>query len=281
MYIGQGLKDIICWPRPASPPVIRLEKKWELEYGMPSTHAMTGAAVPFSILIFTSCRYEYPFLLGVFFSLLWCALVCSSRIYLGMHSVLDVVAGLSLVALLFLWVIPVVDWLDPIILTDEFGALYMLSGAILLALCSPGGDRWTPARGDTVVILGSAVGLITGAWMNYQLGIISSNGPAIDMPFPVMWPSYKMLGLSLLRLVIGLCIVLITRQIAKSTTKTFFAGLVQSKNISCVSNPTSREIFVELSNKFVTYLIVGFNIVFLAPRSTDTPGLYRRIPPVI
>ena len=33
--LGQGLKDIICWPRPASPPVIRLEKKWELEYGMP------------------------------------------------------------------------------------------------------------------------------------------------------------------------------------------------------------------------------------------------------
>lgn len=39
MYLGQVLKDIIRWPRPG-PPVQRLQNKWSLEYGMPSTHAM-------------------------------------------------------------------------------------------------------------------------------------------------------------------------------------------------------------------------------------------------
>lgn len=39
MYIGQGLKDIIRWPRPGYP-VQRLASKWSIEYGMPSTHAM-------------------------------------------------------------------------------------------------------------------------------------------------------------------------------------------------------------------------------------------------
>lgn len=39
MYIGQVLKDIIRWPRPG-PPVSRLQSKWSIEYGMPSTHAM-------------------------------------------------------------------------------------------------------------------------------------------------------------------------------------------------------------------------------------------------
>lgn len=39
MYVGQGLKDIIRWPRPG-PPVQRLQSKWSVEYGMPSTHAM-------------------------------------------------------------------------------------------------------------------------------------------------------------------------------------------------------------------------------------------------
>lgn len=39
MYIGQVLKDIIRWPRPGSP-VSRLQNKWSVEYGMPSTHAM-------------------------------------------------------------------------------------------------------------------------------------------------------------------------------------------------------------------------------------------------
>lgn len=36
MYIGQVLKDIIRWPRPG-PPVQRLQNKWSIEYGMPST----------------------------------------------------------------------------------------------------------------------------------------------------------------------------------------------------------------------------------------------------
>jgi hypothetical protein len=58
MYFGQAAKDIIRWPRPASPPVVRMEKRYELEYGMPSTHAMIGVAVPFSLLVFTWNRYE-------------------------------------------------------------------------------------------------------------------------------------------------------------------------------------------------------------------------------
>lgn len=39
MYVGQTLKDIIRWPRPGLP-VQRLQSKWSIEYGMPSTHAM-------------------------------------------------------------------------------------------------------------------------------------------------------------------------------------------------------------------------------------------------
>lgn len=45
-------------PRPASPPVVRMEKRYELEYGMPSTHAMIGLAFPWAFLYFTIQRYE-------------------------------------------------------------------------------------------------------------------------------------------------------------------------------------------------------------------------------
>jgi len=57
MYIGQATKDIIKLPRPASPPVIQLEKRYALEYGMPSTHAMVGAGIPFAIYFLTRERY--------------------------------------------------------------------------------------------------------------------------------------------------------------------------------------------------------------------------------
>ena len=37
--------------------------EWAAEYGMPSTHAMLGLAVPASVLLFTVDRYQYPPLL--------------------------------------------------------------------------------------------------------------------------------------------------------------------------------------------------------------------------
>ena len=58
MYVGQALKDIIKWPRPASPPVIQLERRYVLEYGMPSTHAMVGTGLPTALVWFAQQRYE-------------------------------------------------------------------------------------------------------------------------------------------------------------------------------------------------------------------------------
>ncbi|XP_062552595.1 sphingosine-1-phosphate phosphatase 2-like [Armigeres subalbatus] len=87
MYVGQSLKDVIRWPRPGFP-VSRLQKKWALEYGMPSTHAMVSVAIPFSVLIYTHDRYIYSLPAGLAFATIWCAVICFSRVYLGMHSVL-------------------------------------------------------------------------------------------------------------------------------------------------------------------------------------------------
>jgi hypothetical protein len=58
MYIGQAAKDLICWPRPSSPPAIRLEERYELEYGMPSTHAMVGVVIPFMAVYYGYAEYE-------------------------------------------------------------------------------------------------------------------------------------------------------------------------------------------------------------------------------
>ena len=76
MYIGQYLKgklhqcfgrqflqllqDLIQWDRPRMPDVVQLQTKWSEEYGMPSTHAMMGLAVPCSAFFFTLTKYQFP-----------------------------------------------------------------------------------------------------------------------------------------------------------------------------------------------------------------------------
>ena len=62
MYLGQCSKDIIQWPRPPSPPVIWVEKRYQWEYGMPSTHAMVGLLIPYTLVYFTYDRYEVSIL---------------------------------------------------------------------------------------------------------------------------------------------------------------------------------------------------------------------------
>jgi membrane-associated phospholipid phosphatase len=61
MYVGQATKDIMEMPRPATPPVVKLEKRYLQEYGFPSTHAMVAAGLPISLLILSYSRYNVRF----------------------------------------------------------------------------------------------------------------------------------------------------------------------------------------------------------------------------
>jgi len=115
-----------------------------------------------------------------------------------------------------------------------------------------------------MVILGSCVGMLGGAWTNFQLGII--RGPELDPPYAIIWPSYTMLGSSLLRLVIGLCIVVATRAIAKSVLyATLHSLILRHKEVSYLTKETTKEVLVELTYKYLSYIAIGFNVVYLAP----------------
>lgn len=61
LLIGQSTKDLIRWTRPASPPVVKVEVFYNSEYSMPSTHAMTGTAMPFSLFMLTYSRWEVTY----------------------------------------------------------------------------------------------------------------------------------------------------------------------------------------------------------------------------
>lgn len=58
MYIGQLLKDLLKLPRPPSPPVVKLETRVDVEYGLPSTHAMAATAISFTVLLSAQSRFQ-------------------------------------------------------------------------------------------------------------------------------------------------------------------------------------------------------------------------------
>ncbi|XP_050077836.1 sphingosine-1-phosphate phosphatase 1-like [Anopheles maculipalpis] len=266
MYVGQSLKDIIRWPRP-SYPAARLQKKWGLEYGMPSTHAMVSVAIPFSVLIYTYDRYIYSMPVGLAIACVWCAVICVSRVYLGMHSVLDILAGLVLVVLLMIPLIPIVDRLDLIIVTSRWSPIFVFSISILLIVFYPDPGKWTPTRGDTALTVSVCAGIELGAWLHYHLGEFQQ--PAQPPPYEIIWPSYSMFGLLLLRTVLGLCCIVASRAFAKSISYAFVCFILgRDKNELRQSENTlenKNKIIVELSYKLFTYGVIGFNTQYLLP----------------
>lgn len=118
IYAANFLKDLLCLPRPQSPPVVKLSSSHHVEYGFPSSHTVNSANLvpiflrtfvppihllsqPFFTLFYyvaTSAEPVPPvklFLLTLF-ATLFAGSICFSRVYCGMHSVIDVVGGLAL-----------------------------------------------------------------------------------------------------------------------------------------------------------------------------------------
>ncbi|XP_045447648.1 sphingosine-1-phosphate phosphatase 2-like [Melitaea cinxia] len=270
MYIGQGFKDIIRWPRPGYP-VKKLQEKWAIEYGMPSTHAMVGVSIPFSVLLYTMNRYQYPVPWGIVIAVSWCTLICVSRVYLGMHSILDIAAGLLLSSALLVVLIPVVNELDGFLLTSLWSPLLVITVSILVIVYYPQSDKWTPTRGDTTMIVSVCAGILTGSWTNYQLGNMVAS--PLDPPYEIIWPSIEMFGCTLLRTTLGFCGVLATRALAKSFSYGFVCALLGKDKNELRNSENSldnkNKIIVECSYKYFTYGLIGFNTTYIFPNVFD------------
>lgn len=120
-------------------------------------------------------------------------------------------------------------------------------------------------------------GLMIGAWINYQLGDMQP--PATPPPYVIIWPTYGMLGLMLLRTVLGLCCVLATRAIGKSVSYAVVCALLgQDKNALRSSESTLEnrdKTIVELCYKYFTCGMIGFNTAYLLPNVFKLLGIGR------
>ncbi|XP_066260883.1 sphingosine-1-phosphate phosphatase 2-like [Euwallacea similis] len=267
MYIGQSIKDLVRWPRPG-PPVIQLQKKWALEYGFPSTHAMVGVSIPFSVILYTMNRYEYNVGVGLAVAFLWCTVICLSRLYLGMHSVLDIVAGLLLALTIMIPLVPLIDYLDSYFLTNPIAPILLITSSILMIIYYPNSRKWTPTRGDTTMILSVCIGVLVGAWLNYQTGLMTKSN--LPLPRMIMWPSWSMLGCMVLRTGIGFFFVLLTRQVFKSISYSFICMLLKEDETRLKQTENTlqnkHKTIVELGCKYVTCGMIGFNILYTLPQ---------------
>ncbi|XP_059549980.1 sphingosine-1-phosphate phosphatase 1 isoform X1 [Myotis daubentonii] len=262
MYLGQCTKDIVRWPRPASPPVVKLEVFYNSEYSMPSTHAMSGTAIPIVLVLLTYGRWQYPLIYGLILIPCWCSLVCLSRIYMGMHSILDIIAGFLYTILILAIFYPFVDLIDNFNQTHKYAPLIIIGLHFALGIFSFTLDTWSTSRGDTAEILGSGAGIACGSHVTYNMGLMLD--PPLDA-LPLVRPpiTVTLLGKAMLRILVGMVFVLLVRIIMKKLTIPLACKIF---NIPCDDVRKARQhMEVELPYRYITYGMVGFSIAFLAP----------------
>lgn len=270
MYLGQCAKDVIRWPRPSSPPVVKVEMFYNSEYSMPSTHAMSGTAIPLELFLLTYGRWEYPFTMGLVLAFSWCLLVCLSRIYMGMHSILDVIAGFLFSLLILVVFQPALDVIDNFNVSCQYAPLIIISLHLGMGLFSFTLDTWSTSRGDTAQILGSGAGIALGSHVNHQLGLIPDPLPS-QLPFSIPPLTPGLAGACLARFCLGVAVLLLTRAVMKALTIPLVCRVA---GVSTADVRKARQhMEVELPYRYIVYGTVGFNTVYLAPQIFRWLGL--------
>jgi len=268
MYIGQFIKEYMRWPRPASPPVVYLEKLFLAEYGMPSTHAIVSACVPFAVVYFECELCNLPVTGSCIFVAAYIILVCSSRLYVGVHTFAQVLAGLIISFAVILAYIPFAEDLDHWMMSSLIGPAAVIWICLGACLVYPSEGRlWTQPWGDTVAIVAVCAGVISGSWLGFRSGVWTWHRACL-----LQVPDGREFVRYVLRTALGLGVVLCTRFTVKPAYYTFASTLhhvkldeLKEKCWTCV----------ELPAKFLTYFAIAFNVCFLMPTLFLWLGLNR------
>ncbi|KZF19417.1 PAP2 domain protein [Xylona heveae TC161] len=221
VFLSGFLKDLMCLPRPLSPPLQRITMSGSaaLEYGFPSTHSTNAVSVASYILFLVSSsedqidpRMKILVQVSVY---LYAGSIILGRLYCGMHGFFDVVTGTMLgfliAAVQWVWgetfdnYIHASTWIVPFLIT---------AGLIILVRVHPEPADDCPCFDDSVAFAGVFIGAEWAVWHFGQTAL------AWNEPVPSTTPyQFQAMGVtrSILRLLFGTLVIFAWREVMKPT----------------------------------------------------------------
>lgn len=235
---GQLVKDWVKYPRPESDKIAKLEKHFETEYGFPSTHAMSGA-IPLSLL-WSFIRYsrnfhdvsrhesfmKADFLLWIAAGLVVWISVSLSRLYMGVHAVIDIIGG-SIIAFFLMGVLHAVGDDIGILLHDStFSVSILLCLNLLFIFFYPKSTPWSASYGTTAQIFGAWNGFETALYYGktYAQDLLLSIEAGQSQMYASEWKSPQMYRV-FTRVLIGLIAIGITKVLTKICASIVFTSI--------------------------------------------------------
>lgn len=224
VYVSGVIKDLLCLPRPLSPPLHRITMSGSaaLEYGFPSTHTTNAVSVT---LLFLQKLYEcrdnlssvsFECLRGL--CLLYGASIICGRIYCGMHGFLDVISGFLLGTLLWWIRFAFGGLMDATTTAEAPYALLAIPLGLLLVRVHPEPVDSCPCFDDGVAFMGVIMGQDVGIWLFGKTQYATSVPLQGAIPY-----NFQEIGIikSFLRVIVGIMLVLVWRAVAKPMMHTY------------------------------------------------------------
>ncbi|XP_062214274.1 lipid phosphate phosphatase delta-like isoform X2 [Phragmites australis] len=229
-YLGNSVKDIVSAPRPSSPPVRRVtatedEKENAMEYGLPSSHALNTVCLMGYLLHYVlnyGAHGTFMIAAGVSLALLLVMLIGIGRIYLGMHSLIDVIAGTGFgIVILAFWLV-VHDHVDTFVISGQNGL------SLLMCFAYPKPEFPTPSFEYHAAFNGVAFGIVYGIQQTY----FHFNTPDVPLIFSPQLPLLAFAG----RVLVGIPIILVAKFCSKALSKWLLPVICSTLGIPIVSS---------------------------------------------
>ncbi|XP_022156045.1 lipid phosphate phosphatase delta [Momordica charantia] len=219
-YLGNCIKDVVSAPRPSCPPVRRItatkdEEENAMEYGLPSSHTLNTACLSGFLLYYilsyapnVNPAYEFA---GFALVCLLVGLIGLGRLYLGMHSPIDVICGLVLGLMILLFWLNVHEYVDSFITTGQNVTYFWGALSILLLFAYPTPEFATPSFEYHTAFDGVALGIVAGVQQTYH----QFHHEDVARIFTAQLPFPTFLG----RMLVGLPTILTVKFCSKALAK--------------------------------------------------------------
>lgn len=217
VYLSGFIKDLLCLPRPLSPPLTRITMSGSaaLEYGFPSTHSTNAVSVAYYVLymlktgnpgisdttnnILQTCCYIYA------------TSIVLGRLYCGMHGFFDVIIGSLLGAAIAAaqchWGPKLDDWIYSGPLQNVLIIVFIL---LVLVRIHPEPADNCPCYDDSVAFTAVFLGCEYASWHYARRSMALKSPP--NVPFDLAAVGWF---IAILRIVVGVFVIFAWRGIMK------------------------------------------------------------------
>lgn len=229
VFFSGFVKDLLCLPRPLSPPLQRITMSGSaaLEYGFPSTHATNAVSVTiYALYRLQSADSTVPPMISTILQYtlyIYATSIVIGRVYCGMHGFSDVIVGSLLGALISFVQCAYGDMFDNYVLSGSIKELFIVV-LIVLALVrihpEPADD--CPCFDDSVAFAGVMIGVQVGTW-HYARTSFSLSDP-IPGTVPFQLESIGWVN-SVLRILLGVVTIYVWREVMKPSLLRFLPPL--------------------------------------------------------